>query len=67
MPRQSVELWTWLIQRGGWRWMRAEKAPEFHDPCRSLATEREGGSNGGAKLSPKMLPLGSNNSYIKSV
>ena len=30
--------------------------------------ERErGGSNGGAKLSPKMLPLGSNNSYIKSV
>ena len=62
MSSLSTEWWTWLI-RAGCGWMRPEKAPEFHDPCRSLGTEG-GRSNLAAKLSPRMLLLGSNNSYI---
>ena len=41
MPSLSTEWWTWLI-RAGCGWMRPEKAPEFHDPCRSLGTEGGG-------------------------
>ena len=45
----------------------ARKSSGIPRPLPLISYRERGGSNGGAKLSPKMLPLGSNNSYIKSV
>ena len=56
------------VDLGGWvRMDEARKSSGIPRPLPLIRYRERGGSNGGAKLSPKMLPFGSNNSFIKPV